>query len=211
MKTTATGILTFAIAGLTAASVFAQPDQREQKAKFAKAILQSGQASGVLPKGIVVRVEASLSRPDSENEKARAKAKAAGVPFQEKLNEIWEFTTNQVHRVVSEKKEKDWVYRRVESRPFDSANLCKELLEGRIMEIDERKEDGEAITFAGTDYQLGHRSVEILADGEPLLLLCESCTGEGYLGADAYSFGALYEVLAKQARECFKAKADAAK
>jgi hypothetical protein len=47
--------------------------------------------------------------------------------------------------------------------------------------------------------------------GKPALYLCESCTGGGYLGSDAYDFAALYEVLARQARESFKAKADGAK
>ena len=211
MKTPIAVILALVSAVLAATSAAAQPDQREQKAMFAKAALQNGQASGSLPKGIVVRVEAHLSRPDSENKMVRAKAEADGVPFQKELKEVWEFTTDQVHRIVSEQKGKDWVYRRVESRPFDSTHLCKELLEGKAMEIGKRKEDGDVITFAGTDFMFGLRSIEVLSDGEPLLQLCESCVGGGYLGSDACAFGALYEVLARQARELFKARADGAK
>jgi len=73
---------------------------------------------------------------------------------------------------------------------------------------EKRREERDAITVAGTDFQFAHRLVEILSEGEkePLLQPCESCAGGGYLGADAYSFGALYEVLARQARESFKAK-----
>jgi hypothetical protein len=183
--------------------------KREQIA--ARTLLEEGQASGSLPAGVVVRVAAQLDRSVDEDKKARAEAKARGVVFQESLHETWEFTSNQVHRVIMEHKNGDYVYRRVDSRPFDAKNLCKELIDGKAIEIMAREGKGKLMPFVDTNYTVGWRSIEILWNGKTVLELTEGCADGGYAESDARAFAALYERLASQARVLFKAEAADAK
>jgi hypothetical protein len=170
----------------------------------ARTLLKKGEASGSMPEGMVVRIGACLGAPD---------VKASGDRVPEELKEMWEFTSNQVHRVVIESTLGKLVYHRVESRPFDSRGICKELLEGKAIEIQARKGKGPKVAFLGTSYQLGSRFIEVVWNGKTILDLHESCAAglDLYRESDARAFGALYERLASQARVSFKSKAGEAK
>ena len=104
-------------------------------------------------------------------------------------------------------------YDRVESRPFDSKGLCKDLLEGKAIEIQTRKGTGPEVAMAGTPYRRGSRFIEVVWNGETVLDLFETngATLDLYRESDARAFGALYERLASQARVLFKSKAAGAK
>ena len=170
-------------------------------------ILEAGKAAHSLPPDVVIRVQAKLGRATFGDPKARTEAEARGVDFTTRLEESWEFTTNEVYRVLIETPDKqgqELVYRRVESRLFDSKNLCAELLDCRIFEIGD-DHDGECRQFVGTDYNIGHRTVEILMNGRSALWVGETCLSPGYHEKDAVAFAALYERLATQARAVFQA------
>ena len=174
------------------------------------AILEAGQAAGSLPPEVVLRVSARLAKAVPANPKERAEAEARGVDFNKKLEETWEFTARDVHRVVIEWPEKagdEVVYRRAESLPFDSKNLCKDLLEGKIFLIEAGEGSGEPLHFAGTDYDIGDRTIEVFVNGKSALWVGESCPTAGYAESDARAFAALYEKLAAQARGAFQANA----
>ena len=166
---------------------------------------------GLLSDGVVVRVSAHLLGPRSENGKESAKAKDGEVPREKSFDEAWEFTPNQVYRVVWEHKNDKSIYHRVESRPFDSRGLCKDLLDGKALEIKDRKGTNAELMFAGADYTLGCCSIEILRNGETILDLREACVFAGYRETDARAFAALYERLASQASVLFKSKTGEAK
>lgn len=181
-----------------------------------RSLLEEAHAAGALPAGVVIRVRADLATAMPADAGLRSAAEARGVDFNKKLKELWEFTTSQVHRVVMEKashkevEESDYVYRRIESRPFDSTEICGELLDGKALEIAARKGRGREVMFAGTHFNIGGRSIEILRNGETILDLGEHCAVAGYAESDARAFGALYELLASQARAEFSPKVGAA-
>jgi hypothetical protein len=182
-------------------------DGKKHELLDARTLLEAGQASRSLPAGVVLRVSADLFRTDSENIKARAEAEARGVVFEKSLTETWEFTSNQVYRVVVENENRRSTYRRVKSRPFDSKGLCKELIDGNALEIQAARGKGKPLMFVGTNYYLGGRSIEIRRNGETVLNIGEHCTVAGYAESDARAFAALYERLASQARVLSKSKA----
>jgi hypothetical protein len=165
-----------------------------------RTLLEKGQASGALPKGMVVRIGACLGATE---------AKASGDRVPEELHETWEFTSNQVHRVMNESEEGKLSYPRCESRPLDSKGICKDLLEGHAIEIQARKGQGPEVAFVGTSYHLGSRFIEVVWNGETILDLHESRAAGLllYRETDARAFAALYERLASRARDLFNAKA----
>jgi hypothetical protein len=172
-----------------------------------RAILAAGQR-GNLPAGVFIRVEAQLSRSVPVDAALRAQAERKGVDFTKALRETWEFTSNRAYRVVVEtpgKNGESIVYRRVESTPFDSRSICKAMLDARIFTIGD-EEEGERQHFAGTDYDVGHRSIELFVDGKSAFHVGESCTVAGFAENDARAFAALYETLASKARGTFTAK-----
>jgi len=172
-----------------------------------RAILEAGQR-GKLPAGVFIRVEARLSRSVPADAALRAEAERKGADFTKALRETWEFTSNRVHRVVVEtpgKSDKGIVYRRVESAPFDSSSICKELLDAKIFTLGD-EEEGERQHFAGTDYDIGHRSIELFVNGKSAFHVGESCADAGFAENDARVFAALYEKLASKARGLFAAK-----
>jgi hypothetical protein len=179
-------------------------DLKKAEPMDARALLEKGRASGSLPEGMVIRIGACLGEYDG-------KFSEDGVPNE--LRETWEFTTNQVHRVVFEYKKDKSIYHRVESRAFDSKDLCKELLEGKAIEIQARKGEGPEVGFVGSRYHRGSRDIEVVWKGETILNLLETNGAflELYRESDARAFGALYERLASQARAAFKPKAREAK
>ena len=82
---------------------------------------------------------------------------------------------------------------------FDSKGFCIELIDGKIMAIDYEGK-GEPLLFAGTDYDIGGRWIEIIHHGITVLEVGESCAWPAYPESDARDFAALYERLAKQTR-----------
>jgi hypothetical protein len=151
--------------GKAFAEAMADVHERKRTPMDARTVLEKGHASGALPEGIVVRIGACLGA---------AHAKAPGDRVSEELKEMWEFTSNQVHRVVIESKEGKLSYHRIESRPFDSKGICKDLLEGKAIEIHARKGEGPEVAFVGTSYHLGLRSIEVVWNGETILDLHET-------------------------------------
>jgi hypothetical protein len=179
-------------------------DAKKQGSMDVGPLLEKGRASGSLPEGMVIRIGACLGEPD---------VKGSGDRVPEGLKETWEFTSHQVHRIVPEYKDDKRTYHRVESRPFDSKGICKDLLDGKAIEIQARKGDGPRVALASTSYQRGSRSIEVVWNGETILNLYETNGPvlDVYRESDARAFGALYERLASQARVLFKSKAEEAK
>ena len=142
--------------------------------------------------------------------RSNATAKARGDVVEEHFKEAWEFTSNQVHRAVWEYDDtkKEGRYKRLESRAFDSKNLCNELLDGKALEIDREGGTGKRVMFVGTPYLFGGRSIEVELNGKTLLDLHEACTSYGYRESNARAFATLYEKLASQARARFKDKTE---
>ena len=176
--------------------------QKESELKKAavRAILEAGQAANSLPEGVFVRVEAQLIRSGTET-------KRHGAGPEKIFRETWEFTSNHVHRVVVESAGKnggDTTHRRVESLPFDTNGICKELLDANILTLGEEGK-GERQHFVGTDYDVGHRAIQVFLNGKSALYVGESCLVVGYAASDARAFAALYEKLAAKARGAFEA------
>lgn len=176
-----------------------------------RTILEAGRATGSFPKELVIRLSADLATATPLDPKERKEGEARGINFDKRLSETWEFTSTHVHWVVIEAKDRRTVYRRIESRPFNSENLCKELLEGKIIEVEAQEGTGEGVLFAGTDYNIGDRSIEIFHRGTRVLEVGETCVGGGLAESDARAFAALYERLANQARALFAPKPAASK
>ena len=164
----------------------------------ARTLLEAGQASASWPEGMVIRVSACLGVPDEKV--------AVRVPAEKK--ETWEFTAGQVHRVSFEEGDGKSTDHRVESRPFDSKGLCKDLLEGKAIEIQAGKGEGPKVGFIGCHYHRGARSIEVIWKGETILHIYETNGPflKFYRESDARAFGALYERLASQARILFPSK-----
>lgn len=169
---------------------------RRQAPVDVRKLLEKGQASGSLPEDMIVRIGACLGE-------AEEKARGHGAP--QELHETWEFTSNRVYRVDLATGTTDNPYPRVESRPFDSKDLCKDLLDGKAIQIQARKGEGPDVVLAGTIYRRGSRSIEIVWRGETILDLHETNGPflDVYRESDARAFGALYERLASQARILF--------
>ncbi|HEV7405228.1 MAG TPA: hypothetical protein VGO11_19950 [Chthoniobacteraceae bacterium] len=203
----------FVVSGPAGADQDPSKDGRKRAPNPARMLLEEGRTAGSLPAGVIVRVQADLATSVPSDPKLRAAAEARGVDFSKRLDELWEFTADRVYRVVMEVpphkpgENLESVYRRVESRPFDSKALCRELLDGKSLEIAEEEGQGEPLQFVGTHYNIGGRSIQVLRNGESVLHLGEHCTSAGYAETDARAFAALYEKLASQARLLFKAKA----
>ena len=114
------------------------PNEERARAKMARAVLEDGKKTNGLHSGICIRIQAQLARSTPADPKVRAEAEARGIDFKKRLEETWEFTANQVHRVVAEETNRNGdtlVYRRAESRPFDTKNLCSELLDGKLLAL----------------------------------------------------------------------------
>ncbi|MGC4002115.1 MAG: hypothetical protein QM811_02775 [Pirellulales bacterium] len=177
--------------------VQADPAQNEKAATpdapvDVRAVLEKGKAAAALPKGLVVRIGACLGEADDD------------VPTEAKqLVESWELTTDEVHLVEHRTEAGKTVYARLASRPFDSRTICQDLLDGRALEIHERKGTGPEIVLAGTKYGRGSRSLEVVWNGRTILDLHETNgpTLDAYRETDARAFGKLYERLAAQARD----------
>ena len=193
------------LVGILAAFSFAHGKAEEKPAILKeadlRAILEAGQ-KGNLPAGIVIRLEAQLSRSVPADAAERAEAERKGADFTKALRETWEFTSDRVHRIVAESSGKRGdgnIYRRVESAPFDSRSICKDMLDAKIFTLGD-EEEGAHLHFVGTDYDIGHRSIELFVDGKSAFHVGESCAVAGFAENDARAFAALYEKLASKAR-----------
>jgi len=197
-------IAPFAIAepkpGPAGAEKIPSKDGKKREPVDVRALLEKGVASGSLPEGMVIHIGACLGGPDET-------ASKNGAPNE--LRESWEFTANQVRRIVPGEENNA---SRAESRPFDSKDLCKIFLDGKAIEIRARKGEGPEVGFVGSGYEIGSRSIEVMWKGETVLTLIET-NGPAlhlYRESDARAFGALYEKLARKARVLFQPKAASA-
>jgi hypothetical protein len=102
-----------------------EPAPFEQRADVdVQTLLEKGLACGSLPEGMVIRQSACLGILDEKGVTDRLPAS---------MSERWEFTSGQVCRIES-KNEDDKEIEQLESRPFDSKGLCKDLLEDKSIE-----------------------------------------------------------------------------
>ncbi len=157
----------------------------------ARSVLEKGRSAGAMPEGMVVRISACLG----------AAEKNAGAEVKG-LVELIEVTPGKVHRVEHHSEGGKPVYKRIESREFDSKSLCKDLLEGRAIEIASRQGTGPVTVLADSIYRLGSRSIKVEWNGQTILDLYETNGPflDGYRETDARAFGKLYERIAEQAR-----------
>ena len=152
------------------------------------ALLEAGRERRSLPRNVVIRLHADLGRD---------------APLK-RLVENWELTCDQIHRLRIKPAEGTRIeYQKVESIAKDSKGVCQDLLDGKIDVIALGEGEGKARHFVGTDYEVGHRSIEILIDGKRVLEVGESCVFAGLPETDARAFAALYERLARRARSAF--------
>ena len=154
-----------------------------------RALLEAGRDAKSLPARIVVRLDANAGDSDS------------------RLKETWEFSSGQVHRVVIDESKGPARYRRERTLAFDTRNICRQLLDGKLFRIEAAEGTGKTRMFAGTAFEggVGDRAIEILIDGESAVWVGESCVFAGLPETDALAFNALYEQLASQARAAFGA------
>lgn len=154
-----------------------------------RALLEAGRDAESLPARMVVRLDTNAGDSDS------------------RLKETWEFSSGQVHRVVIDESKGPARYRREKTLAFDTRNICRQLLEGKLFKIEAAEGTGKARLFAGTAFEggVGNRAIEILIDGESAVWVGESCVFAGLPETDALAFNALYEKLASQARAAFGA------
>lgn len=182
-------------AGKSGAGTSESDDDRDQAVTLPVVdvleLLENGELSATMPKGLVIRVGACMGEPTQS------------VPEDaQELVELWEFTPDYVHRVKRFLKDGKPAYVRLESRKFDSSGLCTDLLDGRAFEIHEREGTGPETVLEGTDYGRGSRAIELEWNGQTILDLYETNgpTFDAYRESDAKTFASLYERLAKQAR-----------
>jgi hypothetical protein len=162
-----------------------------------RTILEQGRSSGKLPEGMVIRVAACLGEPKAE----------AADGFPPLLVEEWEFTADHVYRIDRRVESQRTADRQVESRPYDSKDICKVLLDGKAIDIQARRGTGPEVLLVGSAYERGSRSIDMVWNGATILDLHET-NGPilvRYPESDARAFAALYDKLANQARALFKA------
>jgi hypothetical protein len=128
------------------------------------------------------------------------------------MHEWWEFTSGQIRRIANAN-DTSGTSELAETRPFESKGLCKDLLDGKVVQTAAEAGEGPKVGFVGSRYQRGTRSIELLWNDETILQLMET-NGPAlrfYRESNARAFGVLYEHLADQARATFKSKLDDAK
>lgn len=158
-----------------------------------RTMLQKSRDAKVFPKDVVIRLEANAWMPSNPSNG---------------LKESWEFSSNQVHRIVRDESKRHLSFRRVQSLPVDTKTLCRELLDAHVFEIEAAEGSGTPLLFAGTSFEggVGDRSIEILVDGQLMFLICESCVGGAMPETNARAFSAVYQKLASRARGAFGVK-----
>lgn len=207
MKTRITVILALAFTWITfhpSSSRAEEINKSVKREEAARALLEKGLAAGEMPDGMSIRLSACLGDPDVRTKKEEEV---------DELRESWEFSTKQVHRIKFEYNKDKGINHRTESRPIETKDICKELLDGRFIESHAKKGTGPEVAFAGSGYGHGSRSIELVWKGETILELFETNGPfhQLYRETDARAFGKLYEQLATKARASFKPKPGAAK
>lgn len=172
------------------------------------ALLRKGRSSDALPAGVVLRLEAQLSKSVPADEARPPEAGPQGRNAGKSLRETWEFTGDQVHRVAIENPNDQnargkRIYRRIESKPYEPKGICKELLDADIFVLADRQGSG-LVHFAGTGCDVGHRQISILVNDNEEFSVGESCAVAGFSQDDAEAFAALYNKLAARGRNAFK-------
>lgn len=172
-----------------------------------RAILKAGRHNDSLPAGVWIRVESDLSKSTPAEVARAAKAEPKGQGTSKPLREVWEFTASQIHRVVIETAKDQAgrtkvVYRRSESKPLAAKGVCRDLLDADVFALFDGQGGG-SVHFAGTDYDLGSRSITIFVNDREMLNVGESCAVAGFTQRDAEAFAGLYEKLATRARSAF--------
>jgi hypothetical protein len=153
---------------------------------------------------MVIRLSSCLGDPDVKIKKEEEV---------DELRESWEFSTKQVHRIKFEDNKGKGINHQTESRPIETKDICKELLDGKFIETYAKKGTGPEVAFAGSGYGHGSRSIELVWKGVTILELFETNGPfhQLYRETDARAFGKIYEQLATKARASFKPKPGAAK
>ena len=157
--------------------------------------LHKAAADNAWPRGMVVRLEAAMSG-----------SKQRDGDWEQELREIWEFSGEQVHRVTIVHPPGDSgsrLYRRVQSLPMDCRKFIRPLRDAELDRLADGEGEGDLLLFAGTDFAVGHRSLVVLIDGQPVVELIECCAFASMAESDALKFADLYEKLAVPARDAF--------
>ena len=155
-----------------------------------RTIIETGRDAKSMPAGMVVRLYTEVS----------------GAGEHENAKERWEFSPGKVHRLVANETKEGALYRREKTLAFDTTDICRQLLDGKLFVIEAQEGTGKARMFAGTDFEgaVGDRTIEILIDGKSAIEVGECCLFTGLPKSDAVAFHALYEQLAEQARNTFE-------
>lgn len=173
-----------------------------------RALLRKGRSSDALPAGVVLRLDADLSKSVPVDETLAPDARTQGRDAVKSLRETWEFSGDQVHRVVIESPKDETargkrVYRRIGSKPCEPKGICKDLLDADIFALADRQGEG-SVHFSGTGCDIGHRQITILVNGNEEFSVGESCAVAGFSQVDAEAFAVLYNKLAARGRTAFK-------
>jgi hypothetical protein len=189
--------LTFSAAGSFASQhVHAADAEKAAPAGVdAHSLLKQCAAAGVFPETMLIRLSACLGQPDAD-----------GPAMPPGLREEWEIDSKQVHRLAWNDEVRRFV--RVESKPLATADLCGILLNGKAVEIQQRKGEGPTSVLVGSGYRKGSRMLTVFSQGNRIIDLHEGngALPDYYARTDAVAFGQLYEMIASRAREAFKAQ-----
>ena len=142
--------------------------------------------TGSLPDNATVRIDTqlfSISRPDPV------------------IDEAWEFTANQVHRIQRDAKSEQW--KRAETRPLKSDRLCSDLLAADVTKIEKSHTTKGGMFLVRSLYSKGNRRIRILVGSRVVLDLRADDSGSGFSEEQATAFSILYERVASQARVAF--------
>lgn len=147
--------------------------------------LKTTNKTGKLSKGLRIRLQADLIRTADDNGPGK------------NHHEYWEFTAKKLYRL--EPKGKEWIKR--EFKNYDKKQLAKILLKSNFQTIGYSDDKGLGTLFAGTEYNLGDRSIDFIVADKSILNIGESCVGGTLSPKDSLRFAQLYENLLKVARE----------
>lgn len=103
-------------------------DRAEQASDLpnTRAIIETGRDAKSMPAGMVVRLY----------------TEASGADEHKNTKERWEFSPWKVHRLVINDSKGSALYRREKTLAFDTANICRQLLGGKLFVIAAREGTG---------------------------------------------------------------------
>lgn len=185
-------LILFGLICTVCSSVAFADDDADEIAAAAKQLQQRLErwTHGDLPANVMLRI--------------RTDASSVGREPPEELKEIWEFTRGKVHRVEwRPANDESQRFERVETRDMDTSGLIRQMLRAGIVSVEFQQGTGDPLQFSGTNFDIGHRCIQLHSGEETLVNTCESCFFAGYAKSDARRFGRLYAKLASQARAAF--------